>query len=81
MWGEHERVHVQNMHANDRYQNVTEHKPLATVHETKSTDIGYAQHRNWVRLASLAGMSRLVCMVAACIWDMLTLRLHCHCLL
>jgi len=40
LWGEHNRVHVQNMHANDQYHNVTEHKPQATVHETKSTDIG-----------------------------------------
>ena len=67
-WGEPERVHVQNMeqlHAHDRYQNVTEHKkPQATVHETKSTDM---HNTDWLRrLASLAGMPCTVCMVAAC---------------
>jgi len=45
----------------------TRPKPQATVYETKSTDIAsYAQHGNWVRLASPAGMSCMVCMVAAC---------------
>jgi len=39
LWGEPERVHVQNMeqlHAHDRYQNVTEHKPQATVYMTQN---------------------------------------------
>ena len=58
--GEPEWVHVQNMEQlHDCYQNVTEHKPQATVYE-KSTDNTY---RTWVRLASLAGMS--CCMVVA----------------
>jgi len=34
LWGKPERMHVQNieqLHAHDRHQNVTEHKPQATV--------------------------------------------------
>jgi len=52
---------MEQLHAHDRYQNVTEHKPQATVYETKSTDM-----HNTVRLAGPAGMSCLVCMVATC---------------
>jgi len=33
------------------------------VHETKSTDM---HNTDWVRLASLAGMTCTVCMAAAC---------------
>ena len=39
LWGKPDGMHVQNieqLHAHDRYQNVTEHKPQATVYETKS---------------------------------------------
>ena len=41
------RVRVQNMeqlHARDPYQNVTEHKPQATVYETKSINICTTQN-------------------------------------
>jgi len=41
-----DRMHVQNieqLYAHDHYQNVTEHKPQATVYETKSTAYAYAQ--------------------------------------
>ena len=49
--GEPEWVHVQNMEQlHDCYQNVTEHKPQATVYEKI-----YRQHRTWVRLGSPAG--------------------------
>ena len=82
LWGEPERVHVQNMeqlHAYDHCQNVTEHKPQATVYDTKSTDIRSCSctTQNWVRLARPAGMTCLVCMVAACTWDVSILRWHC----
>jgi len=46
------------------YQDVTEHK--ISGHSTRNKMYRHAQHRNWVRLASPAGMSSPVCMVAAC---------------
>ena len=49
LWGEPERVYVQNMEqlqAHDQYQNVTEHKPQATVHKAKSTGM---HNTEWVR--------------------------------
>jgi len=38
LWGKPEPVHVQ-LHAHDRYQNVTEHKTQYSVYETTSTDM------------------------------------------
>jgi len=67
-WGEPERVHVQNMeqlHAHDRYQNVTEHK--TSGHSIWNKIYRHAQYRKWVRHGP-AGMSCPVCMVAACTW-------------
>jgi len=57
---------MEQLHARDRYRNVTEHKPQATVCETKISRYAQLQHRKWVRLSSPACMSCPVCMVAAC---------------
>jgi len=52
------------MHSDVIYQNVTEHK--TSGHSIGNKIYRHAQHRKWVRLASLASMSFPVCTVAAC---------------
>ena len=66
LWGEPEWVHVQNMEQLPFIGMSLSIKPQATVIRNKTYRHSYAQHRNWVRLASPAGMSSPVCMVAAC---------------
>jgi len=77
LWGEPEQVHVQNMeqlHAHDCYQNLTEHKTSGHTIGNKIYRYAQFQHRKCVMLASPACMSCLVCMVVAC-----TPRFSCRC--
>jgi len=56
---------MEQLHAHDRYQNVTEHK--TSGHSIWNKIYRPAQYRKWVRRGP-AGMSCPVCMVAVCTW-------------
>ena len=74
---------MEQLYARVCYQNVTEHKPQATVYETKKIYRHRPMHNieTGSRLPRPAGMSCPVCMVAACTWDVSILRWHSYRLL